>query len=124
MMPFICMLLLFPTASLASEPEGLVCPNPDVLMKTTEKDKDELIQSLADIIPKVYGSSPEYQEWQIEVIKPMPLLTGMEENYYKMAMNFCGENVANHSVCSTKVSKITPSAKCISWGAIYCERNK
>ncbi|KGR83066.1 hypothetical protein [Lysinibacillus boronitolerans] len=96
-MPFLCMLLLFPTATSGSEPEGLICPNPDVLMKTTEKDKGELIQALADIIPKVYGSSPDYQEWQIEVIKPMPILTGMEENYYKMAINFCGKNVANHS---------------------------
>ena len=88
---FLCMLLLFPAATLGSEPEGLICPNPDVLMKTTEKDKGELIQALADIIPKVYGLSPDYQEWQIEVIKPMPILTGMEENYYKMAINFCGK---------------------------------
>jgi len=55
-LPFLCMLLLFPTATSGSEPEGLKCPNPDVLMKTTEKDKDELSQALADIIPKVYGS--------------------------------------------------------------------
>lgn len=40
------MLLLFPTATSRSEPEGLKCPNPDVLMKTTEKDKDELSQAL------------------------------------------------------------------------------
>ena len=72
-MPFLCMLLLFPAATLGSEPEGLICPNPDVLMKTTEKDKGELIQALADVIPKVYGSSLDYQEWQIEVIQPMPI---------------------------------------------------
>ncbi|WP_391208485.1 hypothetical protein [Psychrobacillus sp. L4] len=73
------------------------CPNTEILLKTTEKDKDELVKALNGIIPKVYGSSLVYKEWRIEVIKPMPLLTGFEENYYKMAINFCGKRVAGHS---------------------------
>lgn len=49
------------------------------------------------IIPDVYGTSSEYKEWSVEVLKPMPVLTGFEQTYYKMAINFCGDDVANHS---------------------------
>lgn len=97
LMHILILFFMFPTVSLSAKPEGLECPNTEMLLKTTEKDKDELIKALNRIIPKVYGSSPDYKEWRIEVIKPMPLLIGFEEVYYRMATNFCGKIVADHS---------------------------
>ncbi|RHW38452.1 hypothetical protein D1B33_06110 [Lysinibacillus yapensis] len=73
------------------------CPNPESLMETSVKDKDNLIEVLNELIPKVYGSSLDYKEWKIEVIEPMPRLIGHEEVYYHMAINFCGKKVAEHS---------------------------
>lgn len=97
LMTILLLLFMFPTVTLGAKPDGLECPNTEILLKTTEKDKEELVKALNGIIPKVYGSSPDYKEWRIEVIKPMPLLTGNEEDYYKMATNFCGKEVADHS---------------------------
>ncbi len=66
-------------------------------MATTQKDKNELTEALKVIIPKVYGPDSMFKDWRIEVISPMPKLTGFEVNYYNMATNFCGKDVANHS---------------------------
>jgi hypothetical protein len=67
-----------------------------MLIKATEKDKDELMEALNKIIPNVYGTGPNYKECSIEIIKPIPSLSEFEENYYKMAIDFCGTHVANH----------------------------
>ncbi|WP_155591165.1 hypothetical protein [Lysinibacillus cavernae] len=118
-MPIIVMLLIFPTSFLGAIPDGLTCPNPDTLLKTTEKDKDGLVRALNEIIPKTYGTNPDYQEWEIEVIQPMPLLTGFEENYYKMAINFCGKRVADHSwFVRLRFPKLLP-AQSASLGELY-----
>ena len=67
----------------------------EMLMKTTERDKDELLNALNEIFSKDYGSS--LIQWRVEIIKPMASLTGFEKNNYKIVMTSCGKEVAEHS---------------------------
>ncbi|MCJ8007155.1 hypothetical protein ACFFF5_06575 [Lederbergia wuyishanensis] len=122
--PILLLLFIFPTVSLGAKLYGSECPNTEILLKTNEKDKDELVKALNEIIPKVYGSSPDYKEWRIEVIKPMPRLTGFEENYYKMAINFCGKRVADHSwFVRLRFPRLLP-AQSASLGELYIVKEK
>lgn len=123
-MLILLLLVIFPTVSFGAKLDGSECPNTEILMKTTEKDKDELVKALNEIIPKVYSSSPDYKVWKIEVMKPMPLLTGFEENYYKMAINFCGKRVADHSwFVRLRFTRLLP-AQSASLGELYIVKDK
>jgi len=124
LMTLIIFIFICPTISLGAKPDGLECPKTEMLMKTTEKDKNELLNALNEIIPKVYGSSPDYKEWRIEIIKPMPNLTGFEENYYEMAINFCGKEVADHSwFVRLRFPRLLP-AQSASLGELYIVKKK
>jgi len=118
-MPLMLLFFIFPTVSIGAKLDGSECPNSKILISTSEKDKDELINALNKIIPKVYGFSPDYKGWRIEIIKPMPSLTGFEKNYYKMAMNFCGKEVADQSwFVRLRFPKLLP-AQSASLGELY-----
>ncbi|MDG4655344.1 hypothetical protein P6P90_03700 [Ectobacillus antri] len=120
---FILFIFMFPTVSLG-DILGSECPKSENLVRTTDKDKDELVKALNEIIPKVYGASPEYKEWKIEIIEPMPSLTGFEENYYKMAINFCGKEVADHSwFVRLRFPRLLP-AQSASLGELYIVKDK
>ena len=124
LMPILILFFIFPTVSLGEKLDGSECPNNEMLMKTTEKDKDELVKALNIIIPKVYGSHLDYKGWRIEVIKSMPLLTGFEEVYYKMAINFCGKEVADHSwYVRLRFPRLLP-AQSASLGELYIVKEK
>lgn len=124
LIPLLILLFIFPTESLGAKLDGSECPKTEMLLKTTEMDKDELVDELNKIIPKVYGSSPNYKEWRIEIIKPMPSLTGFEENYYKMAINFCGKEVADHSwFVRLRFPRLLP-AQSASLGELYIVKDK
>lgn len=95
------------------------CPKSMQLLTTKEEDKEELILALQGIIPKVYGSNPEHKEWVIEIIQQMPKLSGFEKNYYKMAINFCGKDVADHTwFVRLRFPRLLP-AQSASLGEIY-----
>ncbi|PGL70126.1 hypothetical protein [Bacillus sp. AFS055030] len=95
------------------------CPQTENLVKPNSKDKKELISALSKIIPKVYGTDPNYNEWQIEKIEPASSLTGFEKNYYGIAVTFCGKKVANYSwFVRLRFPKLLP-AQSASLGEIY-----
>jgi len=123
LIPILLLLFIFPTVSLG-DILGSKCPNPENLLMTTNKDKNELVNALNEIIPKVYGSNTNYKEWKIEIIEPMPSLTGFEENYYKMAIHFCGKEVADHSwFVRLRFPRLLP-AQSASLGELYIVKDK
>jgi hypothetical protein len=124
LMHLVFMLFISPTDSFGAKLDGSECPKTEILSKTSINDKDELVNALNEIIPNVYGTSPDYKEWRIEIIKPMPSLTGFEENYYKMAINFCGKQVADYSwFVRLRFPRLLP-AQSASLGELYIVRDK
>lgn len=67
------------------------CPKQNELIRTTLKDKDELLISLETIVPDVYP----VKIWKIELVQP--LNTMMDSPYFGMAKLRCGEEVAKNS---------------------------
>ena len=121
---FIMILFTIPSLTMAYEQIEIKCPNPNKLLQATEDDQEKLMNALHELIPKVYGTSQEYKEWRIEVIKPMRELTGENHDYYEMAKNFCGEEVANLSwFVRLRFPKLLP-AQSASLGEIYVVQDK
>lgn len=115
------LLFIFPTNSLGKE---LNCPNPENLVMTTEKDKDELVEALNEIVPKIYGDSPDHEEWNIEMIEPMTSLSGSEDVYYQIAVTFCGKEVADHSwFVRLRFPRLLP-AESASLGELFIVKDK
>lgn len=124
LMPLILLLFISPAISLGAKLDGSECPNIKMLQNINENDKDDLVNALREIIPNVYGVSPDYKKWENEIIKPMPSLTGFEENYYKMAINFCGQEVADHSwFVRLRFPRLLP-AQSASLGELYIVKDK
>ncbi len=100
------------------------CPPTSNLIKPNVKDKDELIGALNEIIPNVYGTDPVYKEWRIEGIQPALNLTGFEKTYYKIAITYCGKEVADHSwFVRLRFPKLLPSYV-VSLGEIYIVKDR
>ena len=78
------------------------CPEVTQLEDVSQKDKEEVINSLRTLIPQTYevGDYPHvYKEWRVLSAIPFSEVGGNEEeeNYLGMAKNFCGEKVTNKS---------------------------
>lgn len=98
------------------------CPNPKDLVQT--KNKEELIQTLPEIIAEMYGSSGEYSEWTIEVVTPMKKLSHDSKVYYQIAKNFCGKKVAKYSwFVRVRFPKLLP-AESASLGELFIVKEK
>lgn len=113
------LLLLFPNLTFAESIVNAKCPPLENLVKPNLKDKNELISALSEIIPKIYGADLEHNEWRIEEIQPAVNLTGFEKTYYKIAITYCGKEVANHSwFVRLRFPKLLPSQS-VSLGELY-----
>ena len=69
------------------------CPNPKN-MEPVSSDKD-LINALNTIIPEVYKNQ-KYKGWKVETIAHLSKSPHLED-YYAMAKNYCGEELADNS---------------------------
>jgi hypothetical protein len=88
-----------------AQPE-VKCPNINELAVTSINDKQELINALNTIVPQIYEATEfgqthkeYYSKWEIITALPFPKTVGRkrDENYYGMAKNFCGKEVADRS---------------------------
>lgn len=121
---FFAIICIVPSLTIAKEQTEINCPKPEMLLLPTESDREKLIIALNELIPKFYSTKPEYEEWNIEVIKPIWSLTGDNEGYYEMAKHFCGREVANRSwFVRLRFSRLFP-AQSASLGEIYVAKDK
>jgi hypothetical protein len=104
-MKWFCSLLLFFTLSFFgvtisyAQPEK--CPSIHELKETSVKDRDGLLKALQKIVPQTYdGELGEfYTDWRLKRLTPFPLTIGnqIDQDYYGMAKNFCGKDIADRS---------------------------
>lgn len=78
------------------------CPDPDTLEAVPIEKIHEVEKALRILVPIAYevGEFPElYSEWKVVSLKPFPQTVGKKEDqdYYGMAKNFCGKEVADQS---------------------------
>lgn len=99
---YMCILgiLIYPQISFAETDEEIPllinngkCPKSQNL-EIVSSDKG-LINALNTIIPEVYKNQ-NYKGWKVETIAHLPK-SPRTEDYYAMAKNYCGEEIANNS---------------------------
>jgi hypothetical protein len=78
------------------------CPDPNDLMEVPMEEVNQVLDALKHVVPISYeiGEFPEYySKWELVTIKPFPLTVknSDERDYYEMAKNFCGKEVAERS---------------------------
>lgn len=78
------------------------CPDSKELIEVPIEDINKVADALHTIIPITYevGEFPEYYtKWELVTVIPFPMTRGNKEleDYYKMASNFCGKEVADRS---------------------------
>lgn len=95
---------LFTLVSFEAYAQPKNCPVLSELGKTSLKDKKEVIEALNTLIPKTYGTGLDdlpdlYTKWNVVTAKPFPNTVGnkIEEDYFEMAKNFCGKEIAEKS---------------------------
>lgn len=92
-------------SSLGSTPsyaQPIECPDTKDLIEVPIEDVNQVLDSLRVLVPITYevGEFPEYySKWDVVTVKPFPLTIGNsdEQDYYEMAKNFCGKEVADRS---------------------------
>lgn len=98
----ICLLLFSSLGSTRSYAQPVECPNAKDLLDVPVEEVNQVINSLKVLVPTLYevGEFPEYySKWELDTIKPFPLTlkNSDERDYYEMAKNFCGKEVADRS---------------------------
>ncbi|MFC5605069.1 hypothetical protein [Sporosarcina koreensis] len=106
------------------------CPVLSELMQTSIKDRKEVIEALNTLIPKTYGTGLDeypgmYTEWNVVTAKPFPKTVGNkdEEDYFGMAKNFCGKEIAEKSWLVRLHFPKAPGAD-LAQGQIFIAKNK
>ncbi|MCA1032881.1 hypothetical protein LCL95_17870 [Bacillus timonensis] len=90
----------------------------DELVKTTLKDKEDLLNALKTIVPKVYSED----NWEVSMVKP--LLNMKESAYYGMATALCNEKTAKKTwYVELLFTKHLPSASA-STGIMFVTKTK
>jgi hypothetical protein len=98
----ICLLFFISLGSTRSYAQPVECPNAKDLVIVPVEEVNQVIDSLKVLVPTLYevGEFPEYySKWELVTIKPFPLTVknSDERDYYEMAKNFCGKEVAERS---------------------------
>ena len=98
----ICVLFLISLGSTRSYAQPVECPNAKDLLDVPVEEVNQIIGSLKVLVPTLYevGDFPEYySKWELVTVKPFPLTVknSDERDYYEMAKNFCGKEVADRS---------------------------
>lgn len=98
----ICLLFFMSLGNTRSYAQPLECPNPKDLLEVPVEEVNQVIDSLKVFVPTLYevGEFPEYySKWDLITVKPFPLTVknSEERDYYEMAKNFCGKEVADRS---------------------------
>ncbi|MCM3598152.1 hypothetical protein M4D55_20530 [Metabacillus idriensis] len=87
------------------------CPDTETLVKSTDSNKEELLNKLNELIPVAYPFDI-YNEWIIKEALPLRSLIGVpyDDAYYKMAQKLCNKKVADYSwLVKVQFPKLLPS---------------